>query len=76
MNEFPEDGIKCIEKLQSHCANMNFAEKVDMKGFSSKSNIKEGNLKLITFKIQKIRGFISFCRKFLRIKSTDAHISG
>ena len=22
--EFPKDGIKCIEKLQSHCANMNF----------------------------------------------------
>ena len=26
--EFPMDGIKCIEKLQSHCANMNFAEKI------------------------------------------------
>ena len=25
--EFPEDGIKCLEKLQSHCANMNFADK-------------------------------------------------
>ena len=25
--EFPEDGIKCKEKLQSHCANMNFADK-------------------------------------------------
>ena len=25
--EFPIDGIKCIEKLQSHCANMNFADK-------------------------------------------------
>ena len=25
--EFPIDEIKCIEKLQSHCANMNFAEK-------------------------------------------------
>ena len=25
--EFPKDGIKCIEKLQSHCANMTFAEK-------------------------------------------------
>ena len=22
-----KDGIKCIEKLQSHCANMNFADK-------------------------------------------------
>ena len=25
--EFPKDGIKCLEKLQSHCANMNFADK-------------------------------------------------
>ena len=25
--EFPDDGIKCMEKLQSHCANMNFADK-------------------------------------------------
>ena len=24
--EFPRDGIKCIETLQSHCANMNFAD--------------------------------------------------
>ena len=25
--EFPENGIKHIEKLQSHCANMTFADK-------------------------------------------------
>ena len=25
--EFPMDGIKCIEKLQSHCASMTFADK-------------------------------------------------
>ena len=25
--EFPKDGIQCIEKLQSHCANMTFADK-------------------------------------------------
>ena len=25
--EFPKDGIKCIEKLQSYCANMTFADK-------------------------------------------------
>ena len=24
--EFPEDGIKCMEKLQSHSANMTFAD--------------------------------------------------
>ena len=27
MTEFPKDGIKCIEKLQSHCVNMTFADK-------------------------------------------------
>ena len=27
ITEFPKDGIKCIEKLQSHCANMTFADK-------------------------------------------------
>ena len=25
--EFPKDGIKCIEKLLSHCANMTFVDK-------------------------------------------------
>ena len=25
--EFPRDGIRCIEKLQLHCANMTFADK-------------------------------------------------
>ena len=25
--EFPEDGIKCMEKLQSHCANITFVDK-------------------------------------------------
>ena len=27
ITEFPKDGIKCIEKLQSHCANMTFSDK-------------------------------------------------
>ena len=42
--EFPKYGIKCIEKLQPHCANMTFADKVDITEFFSKSSIKEGNL--------------------------------
>ena len=28
IDEFPNDGIKCIEKLQSHCANMTFSDKI------------------------------------------------
>ena len=35
--EFSKDGIKCIEKLQSHCGNM-------LTGLSNKSHIKEGDL--------------------------------
>ena len=26
--EFPEDGVKLISKIQSHCANMDFDEKI------------------------------------------------
>ena len=28
ISEFPTDGIKCIEKLQSHCANTTFSDKI------------------------------------------------
>ena len=28
ISEFPKDGIKCIEKLQSHCANIIFSGKI------------------------------------------------
>ena len=27
ISDFPKDGIKCIEKLQSHCAEMTFSDK-------------------------------------------------
>ena len=48
--EFPDDEIKCIQKLQSHCANMTFSDKVDMTGPSNRLHIKEGNLPSITSK--------------------------
>ena len=32
-----------FSKIQSHCANMTFSEKVDMIGFSRKLEIKEGD---------------------------------
>ena len=50
--DFPKDGIKCIERLQSHCANMTFADKVYMIELSNRLHIKEGKLKSIT-----LRGF-------------------
>ena len=27
IDEFPGDGMECIERFQSHCANMTFSEK-------------------------------------------------
>ena len=48
--EFPEDGIKCMEKLQSHCANMTLQIKVGMIELSSRLHIKEGNQPPITSK--------------------------
>ena len=44
ISELPGDRVKCIEKLQSHCANMTFSEKVGMTGFFNKSHIKEGSM--------------------------------
>ena len=58
--EFPADGIKLISKLQSHCGNMNFSEKVDMTGFFSKSHINKGNLKLITLKYSRMHRSYQF----------------
>ena len=48
--EFPDYGIKCIERLQSHCANMTFADKSRYDRISSRLNIKEGNHPSITSK--------------------------
>ena len=44
IDEFAGDGIKCIEKLQSHIPNMTFADKSRYDRFFSKSHIEEGNM--------------------------------
>ena len=44
ISEFPMDGIRCIGKLKSHCANLNFLIKVDTTGLFIRSHIKEGNM--------------------------------
>ena len=46
--EFPKYGIKCIDKLQPHCANMTFADKSRYDRTFQQVHIKEGNLKPIT----------------------------
>ena len=28
ISEFPGDGVKCISKIQYHCSNMTFADKI------------------------------------------------
>ena len=58
--KFPKDGIKCIDKLQSHCANMTFADKVDMTGPFNKLHIKEGNLQLTTSRCFKMHMLYQF----------------
>ena len=42
--EVPEYRVKCIEELQSHCANMTFSGKIRHDRIFSKSHIKEGSL--------------------------------
>ena len=42
--ELPMDVIKCIEKLQSHFANMAFADKSRHNKKFNRSRIKEGNM--------------------------------
>ena len=44
ISEFSKYGIKCIEKLLSHCANMTFSDKSIYDRTFNKSHIKEGNL--------------------------------
>ena len=58
--KFPKDGIKCIEKLQSHCEKMAFADKSRYDRTFKKSHIKEGNPKLITLKYSKIHMLYQF----------------
>ena len=42
ISEFPGDGLKCISKLQLHCANMTFSEKGRYDRLLQQVNIKEG----------------------------------
>ena len=44
IDEFPGDGVKYIEKLQSHGANMIFSDKSRYDRIFNTSHIKDGNL--------------------------------
>ena len=58
--EFPMDGIKCIKKLASNDANMNFLTKVDMTGLFNRSHKKEENLQWITLKDSRMHMLCKF----------------
>ena len=49
--EFPADGIKCIEKLQSHCANMTFSGKSRYNRIFQQVTHKGGGSAIIYIKI-------------------------
>ena len=64
--EFPKYGIKCIEKLQSHCANMTFAYKSRYDRTFQQVTHKGGESEIIYIKrFQNAHAFISFIRKQL-----------
>ena len=54
IDDFPGVGVKCIEKLQSHGANMKFSDKSRHDRIFNTSHIKEGNLQEIILKDSKM----------------------
>ena len=60
ISDFPGDGVNGIAKIQSHCTNTTFGEKVGMTGFFNKSHIKEGSLQLIILKDSKMHRLCLF----------------
>ena len=59
--EFAKDGIKCLEKLQSHCANMTFEEKSRYdRTFQEGLKINEGNQPSIILKGFKMHRHCKF----------------
>ena len=73
--EFPMDGIKCIEKLQSYCANMTFAEKSRYDSTFQQVTHKGGEYAMNYIKRFHNANFFNLCKKFLLRRSTGAHIS-
>ena len=62
ISEFPVDGVKCISKLQSYCANMNFSDKSIYDRIFQQVTHKGG---LLYQDILKQTGIISFSGKHL-----------
>ena len=76
IDELPGDGIKCIEKLQSHCENVNFADKSRYDRTFQQVTHKRGKYAMNYIKMFQNAQALSVCyRKYLIRRSTDAHIS-
>ena len=60
ISEFPKDGFKCIEKLQSRCENMTFADKSRYDRTFQQVTHKGGNLQSITSRGFKINMLYQF----------------
>ena len=58
--ELPGYRVKCISKLHSHCANMNFADKSRYDNFFQQATYKEGEYVMIFFKDSKIYRLCQF----------------
>ena len=66
ISELPKYGIKCIEKLQSHCANMNFADKNRYDRTLQQVTNKGGEYAINYIKrSSECTGFVRFSRKQL-----------
>ena len=63
ISEFPVDVVNFFSKLQSHCANMTFSEKLGKIDFSRKLHIKRGVRNESYQDIPKRTGSISFSSK-------------
>ena len=75
--KFPKYGIKCIEKLQSHCANMTFADKSRYDRTFQQVTHKGGEYPINYIKsFKKCTCLVSFSRKQLFQRPNYAHISG
>ena len=71
ISELPVDGVKCISKLQSYCANMNFSDKSIYDRIFQQVTHKGG---LLYQDILKQTGIISFSGKHLLWGSNDAYL--
>ena len=51
ISKFSENGVKCISKLQWHCANMTFSKKIRYDRIFQKATQKWGDSEIICIKI-------------------------